>query len=198
MSQNSGGVRTKGEITPRCRRTCACGGSKFDTLLSQRFNLLHPNLGCRLCWNITASANQGLGVSNPSLSNKFDSRDTFPDLREASGSRDISCDETSVPKCRIIFQEYVRAGIPIWFVESKNISDVCSSLDLGLYVTEEGGRIARTPKHGDKLEFREVCEGGRRLGSIVVIPSEVGRWGVPISTVLGIFFAWHVNKASFR
>ena len=198
MSQISVGARTKGEITPRCRRTCACGGSKFDTLLSQRFNLLHPNLGRRLCWNITAPATQDLGVSIPSLSNRFDSQNTFPGFREASGSRDKSCDGTSVPKCTIIFREYVRAGISIWFVKSKDISDVCPSLDLGLYVTEEGGRIARTPKHGDKLEFREVCEGGRRLGSIVVIPSEVGRWGVPISIVLGIFFARYINKASFR
>ena len=26
--------------------TCACGGSKFDPLLSQGLDLLHPNLGC--------------------------------------------------------------------------------------------------------------------------------------------------------
>lgn len=119
-------------------------------------------------------------------------------MKEAFGSRDMSCDGSLVPKRKKSFWIYVRAGIPIRFVESENICDVGSSLDLGLYVAEESGRIARSPKHRDELKFGKICEGGRRLGTIVVIPSEVGSWGVPIGIVLGIFLTWYVNKASFR
>ena len=36
------------------------------------------------------------------------------------------------------FRKYVRAGFPIWFVESENVGNIGSSLDLGLNVAEEG------------------------------------------------------------
>ena len=107
----------------------------------------------------------------------------------------MSCNGIPVTEKKTSFL-YVRAGMPIRFIESENMCDIGSSLDLGLHVAQEGGRVTRTPKHRDKLEFGEVCEGRRRFGSIVVIPCEVGSGRVPIGIVLRIFFTWYISKAS--
>ena len=43
--RNSSGIYVAVEMA-LIRHTCACRGSKFDPLLSQGLDLLHPNLGC--------------------------------------------------------------------------------------------------------------------------------------------------------
>ena len=77
------GGQTKEEIALKHRRTRARGGSKFDTLLSQRLNLLHPNLGRRFCWNFTAPANQDFTVSIHSLNKKFQLSRQVPRLNSS-------------------------------------------------------------------------------------------------------------------
>ena len=60
-----------------------------------------------------------------------------------------------------ISPEYVRARITIWLIKTQNICDVGSSLDLGLYVAQEGRRTA--PQHWNKFKFGIIREGRRRF-----------------------------------
>ena len=115
--------------------SCTRRRSEFHSLLGQRLHLPHPNLGCCLCWDIAASTNQMSQRQHP--------------LTRLSMDR--------IPVDAEISPEYVRARITIWLIKTQNICDVGSSLDLGLYVAQEGRRTA--PQHWNKFKFRIIREG---------------------------------------
>ena len=154
--------------------SCTRRRSKFHSLLGQRLHLPHPNLGCCLCWDIAATTNQMFQRQHPLTCL---SMGRFPVGAEIS------------PK-------YVRARITIRLIKTQDIFDVCSSLDLGLYVDQEGRRNA--PQHWNKFKFGILREGRRRLGLIIIVPGQVRIGSVPNGIVLRVLLTGYINKSSFR
>ena len=154
--------------------SCTRRRSKFHSLLGQRLHLPHPNLGCCLCWDIAATSNQTFQRQHP--------------LTCLSMGR--------FPVCTEISPKYVRARITIWLIKTQNIFDVGSSLDLGLYIIQEGRRTA--PQHWNKFKFGMIREGRRRFGLIIIVPGQLGIGSVPNGIVLRVLLTGYINKSSFR
>ena len=154
--------------------SCTRRRSKFHSLLGQWLHLLHPNLGCCLCWDIAATTKRIFQRQHPLTCL---SMGRFPVGAEFS------------PK-------YVRARIPIWLIETQDIFDVGSSLDLRLYVDQEGRRTA--PQHWNKFKFGIIRIGRRRFGLIIIVPGQVGIWSVPDGIILRVLLTGYINKSSFR
>lgn len=177
---------SKASFSPCTRR-----GSEFNSLLGQWLNLLHPNLSCRFCCNITTSTSRDSEISIHSSRQCYGAKKSLWIPRRVLRSNIDPGEE-------VIVRRYIRARISIWFIKTNNICDVCSSLDLRLYVAQEGGRTSSTPKHRDELKFREFCEGRRRLRPVIIIPCEIGGGRAPVGVIFGMFFVGDVNEASFR
>ena len=91
-------------------------------------------------------------------------------------------------------------GGAVGFVEGEDVGDVGPSGDLGLDGGEEGGVcgvIGGAEEHGDELEIGGVREVGGGLGTIVVVPGQVGAGGVPDVVILRVVGVGHVDETSF-